>query len=442
MIEASYHFPRGFLWGCATASHQVEGNNTNNTWYWWEQQPGKILNGDQSGLACDWWGGRWREDFDRAASGNQNAHRMSIEWSRIQPTPDRWDEDALDYYREMLQGLYERKLTPLITLHHFSEPIWFLENGGWENDQAVDIFAKYVRKVVEAIKEYVNLWVTFNEPNLYVALGYVQGIWPPGKTDLKSAFQVARRLILAHAQAYQIIHSLQPEARVGLAHHFLALQPAVSWSPLDRLATSLLQTTLNEMITNPLKSGKMNLILYQSRIPQAKGTQDFLGLNYYTRSTVAFDLRKADEMFARRFFPENAELSDAGHIANDPLGFAEALRWANSFNLPIIITENGVNDIEDRLRPRYILQHLHQLWRAVNFNFPIKGYFHWSLVDNFEWERGWTQRFGLWALDLKTQQRTRRPSANLYADICRENGITSAMVEKYAPSLFDQLFPA
>ncbi len=442
MIEASYHFPRGFLWGCATASHQVEGNNTNNSWYWWEGQPGKILNGDRSGLACDWWGGRWREDFDRAASGNQNAHRMSIEWSRVQPAPDRWDEDALDYYREMLQGLYERKLTPLITLHHFSEPLWFLESGGWENEQAADIFGKYVRKVVEAMKEYVNLWVTFNEPNLYVALGYVQGIWPPGKTDLKTAFRVARSVVRAHAHAYQIIHSLQPDARVGLAHHYLALMPDKNWSPLDHLATNLLNTTLNEMITNPLRNGKLNLILYQSSIPEAKGAQDFLGLNYYTRSHVAFDLSKANEMFARRFFPETAELSDGGHIANDPLGFAQALRWANSFKIPIIITENGVNDIEDHLRPRYILQHLHQLWRAVNFNFPIKGYFHWSLVDNFEWERGWTQRFGLWALDLQTQQRTRRPSANLYAEICRENGITSAMVEKYAPNIFEQLFPA
>lgn len=442
MIEASYHFPRGFLWGCATASHQVEGNNTLNSWYWWEQQEGKILRGDRSGLACDWWGGRWREDFDRAADGGQNAHRMSLEWSRVQPTPDRWDEDAIEHYRQMLRGLQERKLTPLVTLHHFSEPMWFLEMGAWENAEAVKLFVGYVRKMVESLKEYVNLWVTFNEPNLYIIFGYIQGIWPPGKTDFQLAIRAANHLVEAHAEAYSAIHTLQPTARVGMAHHFLAIQPAKDWSPFDRLASGLLHSSLNELITTPLQSGTLKFLTLRYRIPKAKGTQDFLGLNYYSRSFVAFDLFKPQEMFARRFYRKDAELSDGGHLANEPEGFAQAIRWAHRFNLPIIITENGVNDMEDRLRPRYILEHLHQLWRAVNFNFPIKGYFHWSLVDNFEWERGWTQRFGLWALDEQTQQRTRRPSANLYADICRENGITTDMVSKYAPTILQRIFPA
>ena len=128
-ITAAYHFPRGFLWGAATSSHQVEGNNTNNNWYTWEQIPGKIRDGSQSGLACDWWGGRWKEDFDRAVETGQNAHRLSIEWSRIQPEPDRWDEQALDYYREIIRGLIERNLTPCVTLHHFTDPLWL--TAGW-----------------------------------------------------------------------------------------------------------------------------------------------------------------------------------------------------------------------------------------------------------------------------------------------------------------------
>jgi len=164
MAKATIQFPRGFLWGNATAAHQVEGNNTNNNWYAWEEA-GHTAH--KSGLACDWWGGRWKEDFDRAAETGQNAHRLSVEWSRIQPEKDRWDEGALDRYREMLRGLKERNLTAMVTLHHFTEPLWFVELGGWESDEAAQLFAEFVHKTVSALKEYTNLWVTINEPNVY-----------------------------------------------------------------------------------------------------------------------------------------------------------------------------------------------------------------------------------------------------------------------------------
>jgi len=440
MPEAIFQFPRGFLWGTATSSHQVEGNNFLNSWHWWEEQ-GHILHGHQCGLACDWWGGRWREDFDRAAEGNQNAHRLSIEWSRIQPTPDKWDEAALEHYRQMMRGLVERNLTPLVTLHHFSEPMWFLEEGAWENAGSVERFTRYTRKVVEALKEYVHYWVTFNEPNLYLIFGYIQAVWPPGKASLAAAVKSAVNLLRAHADAYREIHAIQPTARVGMAHHYQDLLPAREWSPLDRWTTRTLHNALNELITQPLANGKLNVLILRRNVPEAKGTQDFFGLNYYTRSRVAFDLTKAAEVFARRFFPEGADVSEGAFIANEPQGFFRAIQWAQRAGLPIIITENGVNDSEDRLRPRYLAAHLHQLWRAVNFNLPVKGYFHWSLVDNFEWERGWTQRFGLWALNEKTQQRTRRPSANFYAEICRQNGLSAQMVATYALEILKQIFP-
>ena len=177
MPQATYHFPRGFLWGTATASHQVEGNNTNNQWWKWEQEG--HTNG-KSGLACDWWGGgRWREDFDRAAEGGQNAHRFSVEWSRIQPEPDRWDEDALERYRIMLRGLKERGMTPMVTLHHFSDPLWLYEKCGWEHEDVVPLFEKFVRKTVDALKEYFTLWCTINEPNVYALSGYVTGDFRP-----------------------------------------------------------------------------------------------------------------------------------------------------------------------------------------------------------------------------------------------------------------------
>ena len=440
MAQASFHFPRGFLWGCATAAHQVEGNNTNNNWWAWEQRPGRIRDGHKSGLACDWWRGRWKEDFDRAANANQNAHRLSIEWARIQPTPDRWDETAIDRYRDMLRGLHERGMLPMVTLHHFTDPLWFAEKGGWSNPQAIEWFAAYTRKVVEAMKEYVSYWITLNEPNGLAINSYMIGNFPPGEQDLSKTFQVMLNLIQAHGAAYHEIHKIQPTARVSIAHHVRPLLPARSASPLDRLLAGLYNSILNDLFPRALTTGQVRLSAYRKDLPQVKKTLDFLGVNYYTREQIGFTLNPKSA-FARRSLPKNVEHSPNHFITHDPPGFGEVLKWANGFRLPMIITENGTEDPEDHLRPRYILEHLHQAWRAVNENFPIKGYFYWTLVDNFEWDEGWNLRFGLWELDVDSQARKKRPSADLYAEICRENGISSDMVARYAPELSGKMFP-
>ena len=445
MHQATYHFPAGFLWGTATASHQVEGNNTNNNWWAWEQEPGRILKGHKSGLACDWWGAngspRWKEDFDRAAQSYQNAHRLSIEWSRVQPAPDRWDEHALDRYRDMMRGLLERGLTPVVTLHHFTDPLWLTEKGGWETPEVVALFAAYVQKVVEALKEYVNLWVTINEPNVYVYLGYGGGGFPPGKKSLTLGFRVIENMVRAHAAAYRIIHRMQPEARVGVATHYRGFQAVHSWSPLDRGLVRVLRANFNNQFADALSGGKFWALNRRVRVPEAAGTQDFLGINYYTRTQVAFNPLDLEKMLGWRNFRQGVELSDTGMIANEPEGLFEALKWGLRYKVPMIVSENGIDNADDRVRPSYLLQHIHQIWRAVNFNFPVKGYFHWSLVDNFEWGQGWTQRFGLWQLDETTQARRKRPSVDLFAEICRENGISSDMVTKYAPQVLDLLFP-
>jgi len=445
MPQATYHFPAGFLWGTATASHQVEGNNTNNNWWAWEQEPGRIVHGQKSGLACDWWGAngspRWKEDFDRAAQSYQNAHRLSIEWSRVQPAPDRWDEHALDCYRDMMRGLLERGLTPMVTLHHFTDPIWLTEKGSWETPGIVDLFTAYVRKVVEALNEYVSLWVTINEPNSYVYLGYGGGGFPPGKENLGLAFQVMENMVRAHAAAYRTIHGIQPHARVGVASAYRSFKASRPWFPLDTGVVHLMRTNFNDQFPTALKEGKFSVIARKIRVPEAAGTQDFLGINYYTRDQVAFSPLDRKTLFGRRYFRKGAEVSDSGFIANEPEGMFEALKWGLHFNVPLIVSENGIENADDLLRPSYILQHVHQIWRAVNFNWPVKGYFHWTLVDNFEWERGWTQRFGLWQLDETTQTRRKRRSADLYAEICRENGISSEVTAKYAPQVLGELFP-
>jgi len=440
MPRATFYFPNGFLWGTATAAHQVEGNNSNNDWWIWEHQEGHILNSDLSGKACDWWGGRWKEDFDRAQDGWQNAHRFSVEWSRIQPERDRWDEAALDRYREMLLGLRERNMTAMITLHHFTSPLWLTEMGGWENEAVVDLFAAFARRTVEALKSHCRLWVTINEPNVYVNGGYLGDGFPPGKNDQKTALKVLLNMVKAHATAYEAIHEVQPDAQVGVAHHWRGFEAANS-GPATGYISRLHNKVFNQAFASALQTGKFDAVMLKDNVPQAKDTQDFMGLNYYTRELVKFDPGKSGNFFSNRYYPKDAVLSETGFIANDPDGFQQAIRWADGFGLPIYITENGCDDSKDDFRRRYLLEHVKALWHMINHNIPVKGYFHWSLVDNFEWERGWSKRFGLWGLDPQTQIRSRRISADLYAEICRTNAITSEAVEKFAPEVYELIYP-
>lgn len=439
--SATFHFPKDFLWGTATASHQVEGGNNNNNWSAWENEPGRIRDGHKAGLAADWWGGRWREDFDRAAETGQKAHRLSIEWSRIQPRLDAWDEDALDQYREMVRGLVERNLLPMVTLHHFTDPLWLSETGAWENEKTPELFGRYVRKVVEALKEYVSLWCTINEPNVYVTGGYVVGSFPPGKTSLKWFFPLYRNLLRGHAIAYRSIHAIQPGAQVGLAYNYSRFIAAKKWNPIDRGAAKLINWLLNEAFPNAVSNGKLSAFGKTEHLPGLAKTQDYFGLNYYFRQMMTFNPFASDHSLMNMFYEDGTEVSQSGLFANTPEGMFDALKWAKGFGLPIHITENGIEDTVDALRRRYIIQNLHQVWRAVNFCYPVRSYFHWSLVDNFEWTEGWINRFGLWGLDLQTQARIRRKSVDLYEAICRENGISAQMVEEFAPEIYQKLYP-
>jgi len=313
--------------------------------------------------------------------------------------------------------------------------------GGWEYELVIEHFEAYVRRVVEALGDYVNLWCTINEPNVYAVMGYIFGDFPPGKNSLESTFRVMTNLVRGHAAAYHAIKELQPTSRVGMAVNYRGMLPAQKFSPVDRLLANTLSRVYNDFFPRAAQDGILRFFTKSKRLPEAKGTQDYMGLNYYTREYVAFNPFAPGNFFSKNSYDPDSELSPTGFIANEPLGFFDALKWSLQFNVPIFVTENGVEDHEDSMRRRYLAQHIHQLWRGVNVNWPIEGYYHWSLVDNFEWERGWTQRFGLWELDTETQARRKRPSADLYAAICKENAISSEMVSEFAPGLMETMFP-
>ena len=440
MPEATFHFPPGFLWGTATASHQVEGNNTNNDWWAWEQEEGRIKEDHRSGLACNWWE-RAEEDFDRAAELGQNSHRLSVEWSRIEPEEGRFDNSALHRYRQMLRALRERGMEPMVTLHHFSLPLWLSEMGGWEAPRILSLFDRYVARVMEALGDFCDLWCTINEPNVVAALGYLEGIFPPGKQDLRTALQVGRTLLQAHGAAYRRIHLSQPAARVGLAHNMRIFDPRNPRSVLDRQVAAWQDRFFNQSILSALGQRRGLFALVPGWRRKLRNTLDWIGLNYYTRDVVKFDRKRPDHLFGLNSQSEGAELMDGGYGEVYPEGISRCLRRLGRMGLPIYITEHGLPDQDDDQRPRVILLHLHQVWRMIQSCFPVMGYYHWTLVDNFEWAEGWTMRFGLIEVDPQTQERNIRGSAYLYRDICRANAITPQIVDEHLPELRPELLP-
>lgn len=439
-VSATFHFPADFQWGVATSAHQVEGNNQTNDWWAWEQQQGRIKEGHTSGLACDWWENA-EVDFDRAADLGVSALRLSVEWARIEPRPGTFDDRAIARYAEMLQGLRERGIEPMVTLHHFSSPRWLADQGGWENPETVSLFARYVRKVVKPLSAYCDLWCTINEPNVYAVEGYLDGVFPPGKSDLKVAMRVLRNMLRAHAAAYRAIHDVQKDARVGLAHNMRVFDPANPRSSLDRRVARVLDRVYNQAILTALVKGWWVVPVGFGPAWKLRRTLDWVGLNYYTRDLVAFDRGLPRSLFGRRLHSSDAELLDGNYGEFYPEGMYRCLQRLASLRLPIFVTENGIPDEDDDQRPRYLLSHLHQIWRALQNNCPVRGYYHWTLVDNFEWAEGWTLRFGLIALDRKTQARSLRKSAQLYREITGVNAITTPFIDSYAADLRRVLLP-
>ena len=423
-------FPYDFFWGTATSAHQVEGDNRNNDWWAWEMGEGHVSDGSRSGLACDWWR-RAEEDLDRARQMGHNAHRLSVEWSRIEPQEGQWDVEAIARYREILTALHERGLEPMVTLHHFTNPLWLASKGGWTSKETVGLFDRFVARVVEELGDLVSLWCTLNEPHIYAVLGYLMGRWPPGRSSLRQALRVLRNMMQAHGRAYHTIHRLQGRARVGIAHAMRFFEPADPSSPLDRAVVAIRDHVFNQLPLTAVIEGRLDFPLgWGQWAPRLVDSTDFLGLNYYSRETVAFDRASPDMLFSKEVFPEGVEMSDGDYGQVYPEGLYQLLKRLAAYRKPIYVTENGLPDEDDDQRPRFLLTHLAAVQRAIAEGLPVRGYFHWTLVDNFEWAEGWSLRFGLIALDAESQARTMRRSGELYSEICHAGAITEGMVAR------------
>lgn len=440
MAHAKMNFPADFLWGTATSSYQVEGENTNSDWHAWEASDPDRIKGDLScGQACDWWRNAER-DLDIAAEMGNNAHRLSLEWSRIEPEPSIFNQEAIERYRSILQACHDRGLEPMVTLHHFSNPLWLAEKGDFNSDIVVDYFRRYTAKVVAELGDLIPKWITINEPMTYAVLRHMTSDFPnAGHKGLSALFGAIHNMLRCHAAAYHIIKSEYPSALVGTANNIQIFEARPGGNAIDRWWTTIIDRLYNDSWPDALHTGRFRGIVGSKHFKDLAGTCDFIGINYYTRFYLRFP---PPDGFVDREWGPDAIVSDGNYGEVYPQGLFQIIDRAwKRYQLPIYITENGVPDAADRIRPGFLLDHLRHVWHAISFNYPVMGYYHWSLVDNFEWDRGWTQRFGLVEIDPVTQERNWRSSARLYQEICRSYSIDDDMAARYAPEMLDIMWP-
>jgi len=397
--------PPGFLWGTATAAHQIEGGNTND-WSRFEEEPGRIARAERSGRAVDGWN-RMAEDVALMAALNANAYRFSIEWSRLEPAEGTWDEAAWAHYGELVARLREAGITPLVTLLHFSLPLWLADRGGATAPDFPDRFARFAAEAAKRFSPRVGLWCTVNEPNVQMYQGYVEGVWPPGKKSRAEAVGAFAGLLRAHAKAAAVLHARDRKAQVGVAINLIAFEPGSRWSVPDWLAARGAGDAFDWAFYDAIQVGRVRFRVpgfpaIDEPLGDLAGSADYFGANYYRRDKVRFS-PSAPGFVA--LLPVTGPTSDLGWEVH-PESLLRLLRRAWSrYRLPVYVTENGIADAKGSLRGDYIRDHAYALSRAIAEGIPVRGYFHWSLMDNFEWAEGFTPRFGLYRVDYPSLQR-------------------------------------
>jgi beta-glucosidase len=445
-------FPDGFLFGAATAAHQVEGGCLRNQWSAWEHEGGHIRDGSTADLACDHYN-RFREDFALAKELGQNAQRISIEWSRLEPEEGRFDEREADHYRAVCDAIRSQGMVPTVTLHHFTNPLWVQQRGGWENEKIVDWLARFAEFATRALGERVELWWTINEPMVAPALCYVMGIHPPCVRDLSRALPVARHVLLAHGAMYHAVkNAAKHEVRVGPVLQMPYIEALDPVSAADREAAQQQDSLFNQYYLDGLLRGVVAPpVGGGEEVPGLARSYDVVGLNYYARMLVgggaalghsaggeaarsggAAGETHAGPLLGRRRTSEPAEFHDQMGWEVHPRGLREQLLRLTPLGKPLYVTENGMATRDERARCRHLLVHLGEVHAAIRAGADVRGFFYWTLMDNFEWAEGYTKTFGLIEID-RERGLLRRPreAAHLYGEIARSGGVSAALLERY-----------
>jgi beta-glucosidase len=441
-------FPKKFLWGSATAAHQVEGGNHNNDWYRWEEL-GRIKNGDLSDNGPDHWN-RYEEDFKLAKEMGMNTYRFSVEWSRVEPQKDVWDMSAIEHYRKMIKAMWKYGLNPMLTLHHFTTPLWSSDPAdpesnmkGWRTRETIDEFLKFAELVIREFAGDVDFWVTINEPSVVMSNGYILGAFPPGiNLNFEYARQCYMNQLIAHAKAYDLIKKLDnvdadgdgKSSMVGLALAESVIDPVDPEDAADVAAAKRADNVFNKVFAHAAITGWVDSDLdgkYDSKgvdpedgyHPEIGNRLDYIGVNYYQRSLW---------MYAPVLQPMNAM---PGAVKNPgvektemgweiyPYGMYRAIMSFKHYGLPIYITENGIADSTDHQRPKYVRDHLEMVLKAISDGADVRGFYYWALVDNFEWAEGLWPRFGLFRVNYDTKERTKTEGAKVYEQIIKTGKI-------------------
>lgn len=453
--EAPRPFPKGFLWGAATAAHQVEGG-LNNDWTEWEKVPGHVAGGGTSAVGVQHFT-RYEQDFDLAKAMGHNAHRISIEWSRIEPQEGQYDPAAIAHYGRVLKALRDRGLEPVVTLHHFTNPSWLAAKGGWAWAGAPEALGRFAVVAAKAYGGLVDRWITVNEPNVYAFKMHDEGTWPAGRQNRAEALRVMANLMKGHGRAYRALRWNDRQdadgdgtsSKVGFAHHVALFDPEDGLPPWSGFLAMAQSHFMNEVFNvAPLRAASTGRLRFQipgadgvdEQDEQLAGSMSYVGINHYTRSRVGPD-------GSRKPTPGAPQTGMGWEIY--PMGLARALAFAESWStgldgkpLPLLITEHGCDS-----RPgsgvdpaRFLVRALQVAQRFSASGAPLEGYLHWTLMDNFEWADGYAPQFGLYHVD-------RTPGLNLpriptsavpvFKAIARANALTPEVLRQHGDPALD-----
>ena len=381
-------FPDGFLWGAATASYQVEGDIENCDW----ADAARNNKVPVCGKACDHFN-RYEEDFDIAKALGHNTHRFSIEWARIEPREGQFSTEAIEHYKNVVNALRSRNIVPHITLLHFTLPSWFAKKGGWYHPDAIELFARYCSFVTDALGDTVNHFATINEPLVVAGMGYIRGTWPPFYTGAFFRYlRVVRHMQRGHNEAYKRIKLSRPTLSVGIVKHTVPFSS-------------------NRNPFNIVRAYVGNVLWTRSFMRAVYKQCDWIGLNYYQH---------------RRFGDTRAlAVTDFGWKIDPYVGTHLALKELWRYRKPLYVTEAGCSDARDAFRAEYIRDSARAIHKALREGVDVRGFCYWSLLDNYEWAEGFSQRFGLVEVNYETQKRHIRQSAYVYKSICETNSVSA-----------------